>query len=997
MPKIKSISYLPSLLLLLLLLTLLPVTITDAQTPAPPAPLSLSASTLSPNPFLLQDAEPRVYRITYSDLQELHAITQRFDVWEVDREQREVVAQMLPQEASALEQAGRRVEVDIVKSARLNRPLVPLAGQTSGIPGYPCYRTVEETYATAESIVATYPQLATWTDIGDSWEKTQNAAAGYDLMVLRLTNSAVTSSKPKLFVMASMHARELTPAELATRFAERLVQNYDVDPDVTWLLDYHEIHLLLQANPDGRKQAETGLSWRKNTNESYCLSDPRYRGADLNRNYEFQWGCCGGSSTNPCYDTYRGPGPASEPETQAVQAYVRAEFPDQRDDALADPAPDDATGVFLDLHSYSRLVLWPWGFTYDPAPNGPALQTLGRKFAYFNGYTPSQSTGLYRTDGTTDNLAYGELGLAAYTFELGTSFFQSCSHFENSILSDNLDALLYAAKVARTPYQTPAGPDALNLGATSVEVPRGEPFTLTATLDDTRYNQTNGTEATQNIAAAEYYVDIPPWVSPTPVAHTMEPADGAFDEKVESVSASIDTAALAEGRHTLFVRGRDAAGNWGPVSALFIEVLPPPGPPLFTLRKAPSHAPVEAGTPLTYTLLLTNTGGYPGRIAITDTLPAGTLFAWAGEGGSLVGDAVEWRDLSLTSGAPLAVTYGVTVSCVPSGTQIVNDAYQVTASEWPTPTLGLPVTVTAQSEGVVAAFDVNPPALTGWPLPFNNLSIHATAFEWDFGDGEHATLRHPEHSYATVGTFTTTLTATNACSFDTVSHSVDVHTYDLHLSGDAAQRGDPGTTVTHTLRLTNTGTLSDLFHLQMTSNEWTTLPDVLSLTLSPGEGRDLAFGVAIPTEAEGEERDAAHITAWAESDPRSAPARASVPITTVANTVYGVDLAPDRAVYTATRGSTIAHTLQITNTGNVLNTFRLSHSGWGWPTLFQPEQLDIAGGGIRTVDLSITVPPTATTGAYSTTLQAVGQESAAAATLSVRIRYQSYLPLLLRR
>ena len=48
--------------------------------------------------------------------------------------------------------------------------------------------------------------------------------------------------------------------------------------------------------------------------------------------------------------------------------------------------------------------------------------TLGRKLAYWNGYTPEQAIGLYPTDGTTTDFVYGELGIAAYTFELGTAF-----------------------------------------------------------------------------------------------------------------------------------------------------------------------------------------------------------------------------------------------------------------------------------------------------------------------------------------------------------------------------------------------------------------------------------------------------------------------------------------------------------------------------------------------------------------------------------------------
>ena len=308
------------------------------------------------------------------------------------------------------------------------------------------------------------------------------------MKVLKLTNSAVPGSKPKLFITAAIHAREYTTAELVTRFAEYLVNNYGTNPDATWILDHHEIHIMLHTNPDGRKQAETGLSWRKNTNQNYCGATSTSRGADLNRNFAFQWGCCGGSSGSQCSDTYRGPSPASEPEVQAVQTYMRSIFPDQRADPLTAAAPIDATGVYLDVHSYSQLVLWPWGFTTTVAPNGSALQTLGRKFAYFNNYTPQQAFELYFTDGTTDDYGYGDLGVASYTFELGTSFFQDCSTFENTILPNNLQALIYAAKVVRTPYMTPAGPDALSVTATPATVTLGQTVNLTAIINDTRFN-----------------------------------------------------------------------------------------------------------------------------------------------------------------------------------------------------------------------------------------------------------------------------------------------------------------------------------------------------------------------------------------------------------------------------------------------------------------------------------------------------------------------------
>ena len=78
-------------------------------------------------------------------------------------------------------------------------------------------------------------------------------------------------------------------------------------------------------------------------------------------------------------------GPASEPETQAIQKYVFSIFPDQRGPNDTDAASDDATGVYIDLHSFGNLIIHPWAWTSDPAPNQKQKETLGRKFGYFTG------------------------------------------------------------------------------------------------------------------------------------------------------------------------------------------------------------------------------------------------------------------------------------------------------------------------------------------------------------------------------------------------------------------------------------------------------------------------------------------------------------------------------------------------------------------------------------------------------------------------------------
>lgn len=440
------------------------------------------------------------------------------------------------------------------------------------IPGYPCYETVEETYAEAEAMSVQYPQLVDWIDAGDSWERSADIG-GYDMMVLLLTNKNIITQKPKLFLTCSIHAREYATAPLCLEFARHLVNNYMLDPDATWILDHHEIHIMLHANPDGRKQAETGVMWRKNTNLNYCIDSSADRGADLNRNFAFNWGCCGGSSPDECNTVFRGPQAASEPETQAIQNYMIGIFPDQRGASENDPAPDDSTGIFIDVHSFSELVLWPWGNTANPAPNGQELQTLGRRLAFWNGYLPEQSMSLYPTDGTTIDFCYGELGVPSFTIEIGTTFFQDCTTYYNEILPDNIPVLLYAAKVARTPYITPSGPNVHDLAIDTNYVSAGEPINLTAIVDDTQYNNSNGTQPTQNIQAVEYYVDTPFWSSdPAPIAIPMLPTDGSFDSQTENVEAMVDTSGWDSGQHILFIRGQDLDGVWGAVSAIFLYI-----------------------------------------------------------------------------------------------------------------------------------------------------------------------------------------------------------------------------------------------------------------------------------------------------------------------------------------------------------------------------------------------------------------------------------------
>ena len=465
------------------------------------------------------------------------------------------------------------------------------------IPLFPTYRTVEATFDDLSEIAVENPELASWVDIGDSYDKvTEGGPEGYDIYALRLTNEATDREgfdKPVLYMQGAIHAREYATTELVTRFAEDLVAGYGTRAEATWLLDNTEIHVVPVLNPDGRKLAEQGYLWRKNTNPNPPESEdpapfPSY-GVDLNRNYDAAWGeVPGGSSGDPGSAVYRGSAPFSEPETQAARDYLLSIFPDQKPDDPDDPAPEDTSGVYLDVHSYGRLILYPKAVDGDPAPNLEGLRNLGLKFGYLTGlegetYNVQGSEELYETDGTTDAWVYDTFGVAAYTPEIGTAFFQDPDYFRDSIVPQVTPVLTYAAKASIAPYLVSAAPDAVGPDVDTPTVFAGQEITLTALADATRYDdglgefdepdgETGPLPEIGPVAGARYSIDAPSWIPGTETV-AMDAADGAFDEAVEEVAAVIDTTGLAPGRHTLFVESEAQDGTFGVPTAVFFDVL----------------------------------------------------------------------------------------------------------------------------------------------------------------------------------------------------------------------------------------------------------------------------------------------------------------------------------------------------------------------------------------------------------------------------------------
>jgi murein tripeptide amidase MpaA len=556
----------------------------------------------------------------WRDRAQLQRIAARFQHLQVDERAHTAKAEASREDYLALRRAGIPVEIDDVATQRLreaeaglraafaarrarttqaqaSEPLV--VSTQESIPSYACYRTVEETYATMDTLASTHSALARVVDIGPSWLASRGDG-GYRMRALELTNSrtdAALPNKPTMVAFASIHAREYTPAELLTRFGEWLVNGYGRDAQATWLLDNFKFDLVLQANPDGRKKAESGLSWRKNVNNLNGTCSASDYGIDLNRNFNFRWNSvAGGSSGDPCESTYRGPSSMSESEARNLLRYAAGSpdssgvyrggaLPDRRNDDTVSAAPGNYQGMFLDLHSYAQRVLWPWAFSSSAPPNGTPLRTLGRRLAWFNGYRPQQWIGMYPGDGTDTDAVYGRTGAPSYTFEIGVSFFEDCNTFETSTYPKNLAAIRYAARNLWAPYVYPAGPDTTTLNLSPGFVVPGNAVTVTATVDDSTFNQTAGTEPVQAIASVRAYIDRTPWSGGSPSA-SFVPSDGRFDSSREVAWLRIDTSRYAPGRHVVYVQGVDAANQAGTPQAVY-----------FTVAKVTAQAAAPQGTP----------------------------------------------------------------------------------------------------------------------------------------------------------------------------------------------------------------------------------------------------------------------------------------------------------------------------------------------------------------------------------------------------------------
>ncbi|MCW5766621.1 MAG: hypothetical protein KIT68_11675 [Phycisphaeraceae bacterium] len=270
------------------------------------------------------------------------------------------------------------------------------------------FRDLAAIDAKLNEFVAARPDLCARLNAGTSIE-------GRQIWVLRIARPSAPAGQPAVLLNGTQHAREWLSPMSVMYIADELVSKADSDPTLAAALDRFTFYIVPTVNPDGYAYTWTpgtasnplpNRLWRKNKwrNASNAL-----RGVDLNRNWGFQWGGAG-ASTNQSNETYRGTGPFSEPETQAMRDFITA-----RPEILA----------HIDFHTYGRLILSPWGYTsLFPVENprfGDVNAAMKSAIIGATGgvYTagPSNVT-IYPASGVAPDWMYGARGTAGWTIEL---------------------------------------------------------------------------------------------------------------------------------------------------------------------------------------------------------------------------------------------------------------------------------------------------------------------------------------------------------------------------------------------------------------------------------------------------------------------------------------------------------------------------------------------------------------------------------------------------
>lgn len=254
--------------------------------------------------------------------------------------------------------------------------------------------TLKQVEAILDSFVRDHPKICAKWSIGKSVE-------GRDIQVVKISDNVhVDENEPEVLYDALHHAREPLSMETTLLFMDELLTQYGKQAEATFIVNERELFFIPVMNPDGyeynrRIRPNGGGLWRKNRRGGY--------GVDLNRNYKTGFGGPG-SSGNRYSSVYRGPSAFSEPETAAHEAFTKTR----------------AFYHVFSSHTYTEVLLRPWGYQRGHPPNRADYDRLGARLTAQNHMRyGAASILLYLASGTTLDHAHAAHGAFGWTPEIG--------------------------------------------------------------------------------------------------------------------------------------------------------------------------------------------------------------------------------------------------------------------------------------------------------------------------------------------------------------------------------------------------------------------------------------------------------------------------------------------------------------------------------------------------------------------------------------------------
>ncbi|XP_068595174.1 carboxypeptidase A5 [Brachionichthys hirsutus] len=263
---------------------------------------------------------------------------------------------------------------------------------------YAAYHTLSEINSFQDMLVAENPKMVTKLKIGESYERRA-------LNVLKFSTGG--TNRPAIWIDTGIHSREWVTQASGIWFAKKIVTDYGRDPALTAILNKMDVYLETVTNPDGYYFTQNGnRMWRKTRKPN---PGSRCFGVDPNRNWDAGFGGPGASSS-PCSETYRGPSAHSESEVKAIVDFVKTH---------------GNFKSFVSIHSYSQMLLYPYGYTRTPAKDQAELHSLAKtataELASLYGtryrYGSIINT-IYQASGGTIDWTYNQGIKYSYTFEL---------------------------------------------------------------------------------------------------------------------------------------------------------------------------------------------------------------------------------------------------------------------------------------------------------------------------------------------------------------------------------------------------------------------------------------------------------------------------------------------------------------------------------------------------------------------------------------------------